>query len=354
MSRQYAGLVLAALASFCAVTGVFLSGTLAGRVSLIPRDENQVLTMTATQASYYSPTGLTVVTGANIEQTETITGIAKSSSSSVAVWNVVTNIWDTTRDQHLEPMVRTLAIDRTTAQLVDCCNANVNGDGLIRQYGVAGYVFPPGTRKQAYDVFDAVLGRPVPVAYSGQGTVDGISAYQFTEDVTAVPVGFSPYSLTNPELYSVHRVYWVDPETGALLNVSVDEDLYLAKTRAWPVTPLLDADLTATPATVAQLAGQDAQVREVIATASTIRVVLLSVGGGLAVIAGCLLARRRRSGAKAGAKAGDPGGGGPRGDGPADGGSEAGDPAGSDDEASGYEPDGYRAWRLQASRGGRA
>jgi hypothetical protein len=348
MSRQDAGLVLAGLASFCVVIGLFLSGALAGRAAVIPRGENQVvevLTMTATGASYFSPTRLVMVTGANIEQTETITGVARPSSSSVAVWNVVTTTSDTTRHQQLEPMVRTLAIDRATAQLVTCCNANINGNALIRQYGVAGYVFPPGTRKQAYDVFDAILGRPVPVAYSGQATVGGIRVYQFTEDVTAAPIGFSPYSLSDPELYSVHRVYWVDPETGALLNVSVSEDLYLAETTTRPVTHLLEADLTATQDTVAGLAGRDAQVRGDLAAAGTTRVVSLSLAGGFALIGGWLLARKGAANAKTGGS-GDASGA----DGSGRGGSGA-DAFGPDGyQAGDYEPDGYRAWRLQASR----
>ena len=331
MSRQFTGLLLAGLASFCAVIGVILSGILAGRATLIPLDEHQVLTMTATGASYYSPTKLVQVTGANIEQTETITGVGSAASSSIAVWSVYTTTWDTTRHQQLEPTARRLAVDRASAQLVSCCSANINGNGLIRQYGVAGYVFPPGTRKQGYDVFDAILGKPVTVAYSGQDMVGGIPAYRFTEDVTAAPVGFSPQNLTNPELYSVHRVYWVDPETGALLNVSADVDLYLDKTSVYPVEHVLAANLTATGATVAGLVSQDARARARIATANTIRAVLFPVAVGLAVIAaGLLLVRRRRAGAK------------------------AGDPEAEDSGARSYEPVGFRAWQSQASRGGGA
>src|SRR5258708_12427100 len=126
---------------------------------------------------------------------------------------------------------------------------------MIRKSGLRWYVFPAGTRRQASDVFDTVLDRPEPAAYSGSGTIDGIPVYRYTEDVTAARAGFSPLSATDPELYSVRESYWVDPQTGAVLAIPAAEDLYLASpAAASPVASrLFDADLVTTPATVPAL-----------------------------------------------------------------------------------------------------
>ena len=64
-------------------------------------------------------------------------------------------------------MTRTFAFDRRTALLVNCCGANVNGDSSIDQRGYLGYVFPIGTQKQTYDVFDTTLNQPDAVRVLG-------------------------------------------------------------------------------------------------------------------------------------------------------------------------------------------
>jgi hypothetical protein len=255
-----------------------------------PLDNPEVLVLTASDASYLSPVTLTEVTDARIVETDTVTPDAGAGSSSVAVWTVTSSDYDTTHRLQLEPVSRTFAIDRTTEQLVSCCGANIDGNPLIRQTGLSGYVFPAGTRRQSYDIFDAVLDRPEPAAYSGSGAIDGVVAYQYTENVTAAPMGFSPLSATSPELYSLRKSYWVDPETGAVLAVAADEDLYLARPAA---SRVFDAHLATTPATVARLVAQDRTARHQGTLARDLRLACLVLAVAAAVIAGYALSRRR-------------------------------------------------------------
>ena len=222
--------------------------------------------MTAADASYFSPTKLTEITGAGVEVIDTFTAVASTGYPAIAIWDVRRSMYDTTNHQQLEPVSRTVVFDRRTAQLINCCGGNINGDALIRQAGIAGWAFPAGTRKQTYYVFDTVLNKPEPATYSGTETVDGIAAYTFTQDIPVAKAGFSPLSPTDPELYSMHRVYWVDPEVGMLLNVTESEDLYLVTpTTGAVVTHLFRADLHTTSATVRRLASQDARSRHQIA-----------------------------------------------------------------------------------------
>jgi hypothetical protein len=260
----------------------------------------ETLVLNASDASYLSPVTLAEVSGARIDETRTLTPDDSAGSSSVAVWAVTTSDDDTAHDQQLEPTSLTFAVDRATGQLVSCCGANIDGNQLIRQSGLSGYVFPGGTRRQAYDIYNTVLGRPEPAAYSGSGTIDGIPAYQYTEDITAARAGFSPLSSTDPELYSARDSYWVDPETGAVLAITSDEDLYLASPAAGSAATtsaagsrLFDADLTTTPATVEQLTAQDRSVRREITVARDLRLACLALALASAVIAWYTLSRRR-------------------------------------------------------------
>jgi hypothetical protein len=293
MTRHVTGLIAAGLAVVFAASAVILGWRAAGRAAGAPLSEQVTATLTATGASYFSPTRLTEVTGANIEVTEAITGATSAGYPGIAIWDVFRSVYDTINHQRLEPMSRTVVFDRKTAELINCCGASINGNGLIQQSGIAGYVFPADVRKQTYDVFDTVLDQPEPFAYSGTDTVDGIPAYRFTENISGAYAGFSPLSSADPELYSIRRVYWVDPETGAVLKVTENEDLYLVNPPTGAaVTHLFRANLSMTPSTVARLASRDARDRNEIALAGTVRILFFCIAGAFAVTAACLLARK--------------------------------------------------------------
>ncbi|HTU72451.1 MAG TPA: porin PorA family protein [Trebonia sp.] len=297
------GLVVAGLAAFFAVLGL-LPGSLAIGPAVPPAlNSPETLVLTASNASYLSPVTLREVSGARIVETRTVTPDDSAGSSSVAVWTVTTSDYDTTHRQQLEPSSRTFAVDRASGQLVSCCGANIDGNLLIRQSGLSGYLFPAGTRTQAYDIFDSVLRRPEPAVYSGSGTIEGIAAYRYTEDITAARAGPSPLSSTDQELYSAADSYWVDPETGAVLAITISEDLSLARpvgaapatggASAPAVADVLNMDLTTDKATVKYLVAQDRSVRHEITLARDLRLACLALAVLLAVAAWYTLSRRR-------------------------------------------------------------
>jgi hypothetical protein len=303
MKRGITGLLLVALAAFFAATAIISGARLAREVTALPGNEDLTVALTATGASYLNPVKLTETAGADITVTDTITGITPASDyDSIAIWNVGQSTTDTTNHRQLEPDTRTVVFDRETADLVNCCDANINGNGLIRQSGIAGYAFPVATRKQSYAVFDTVLNTTEPVRYSGAATVNGVAAYVFTERVTAAKAGVSPLVPTRPEFYSLRQVFWVDPQTGLVLKMDQAEDLYVAHFAKGGapagVTHLFDASLRMTPASVARLVSQDASTRRRIALVADGRTGCFWLAGALAVAAGLSLvpwsALRRR------------------------------------------------------------
>jgi hypothetical protein len=296
VTRQLAGLVLAGLAAFFAVSAALPGWPIAGHSPQASADGHQVQTLTASGATYLDPVTLTDVAGAHIQVTRAITATASTYNSSLASWTVYTTTFDTDRQLQLEPKSRTLVFNRRTAQLVTCCYASINGNGLIRQSGVAGYAFPAGARKQTYQVFDDVLDSPEPFRYAGQGTIDGIPVYRYAESVAAAPAGYLLVPFRDPVRYTAFRVYSVDPETGAVLATTEHEDLYLDQPLAGAsVTRLFDATLSTTPATVAMLARQDQSVRREVVLAARIRLAFAATAGLFAVLAGFLLAGKRNA-----------------------------------------------------------
>jgi hypothetical protein len=297
MTHTLTGLIAATAAACFAAGAVAAGGPLAARANQLPANEYETFTLSATGATYLSPTTLTEVTGASV----TINDIIKPSNSSypsLDIWRLSEITEDTTRHVTLEPETRILVFDDNSAQLINCCGGNINGNGLIQQSGIVGYAFPVGTARQTYQVFDTVTDAPEPATYTGTDTVGGIGTDVFTENLTAVKAGVSALSPSRAQLYTVHRCYWVDPETGLVLKISQDEDLYLAGPGS-PAT-LLKAALSMPAATVAKLARQDASHRNRMKLLAMARLVCLCLAVALALLAGWLLipwpGRRRRPG----------------------------------------------------------
>ena len=309
--RRRVGLVLAGLGTCLIVFAVLMPTWVSSRVLKFPLNEYVTATLTASNASYFSPAKLTEVTGVNMEATYTIKGNAAAGSSSTAVWNQFIYIYDQTNKLPVQTMTRTMAFDRRTAQLIDCCGANVNGDSSVEQSGIVGYVFPIGTQQQTYDVFDTNLNKPMPFDYSGTDTVNGIQAYRFVQVVSptqngtqVVPgslVGESQASVVLPQYYEMRLTYWIDPDTGALLNATEHETLTLRNSQGVPALLLFDANLAMTPASVNGLVALDNSQRSKMTLVTTILPLVTGIVGVIVLIVGILLARRPREDVESGA-----------------------------------------------------
>jgi hypothetical protein len=314
--RRVVGLVLAGLGAALIVFAVLMPTYVSSRVLKFPLNEYETATLTASNVSYFSPTKLTELTGVNMEATYTLKGNAAAGSSSTAVWNEFTYVYDETNKLPFQTLTRTFAFNRRNAQLVDCCGANVNGDSSIRQTGYAGYVMPIGTQKQTYDVFDANLNKPVPFVYAGTGTVNGIQTYKFVENVAATKngsqtlpgslVGQSQATVTLPQYYQMHLTYWIDPDTGALLNVTEDEKLTLEDSTGAQALLLLDANLAATQPSINRVVAQDNSGRSKVSLVSTTLPLVTGIVGVILLIMGIILARRPREDAEAAPSATSP------------------------------------------------
>ncbi len=305
------GLVLAGLGACLIVFAVLTATWVSSRVIKFPLNQYASVLLTGNNASYFSAAKLTEMTGVSMEATYTIKGNAAAGSDSTAVWNQFIYVYDQSNRSPVQTMTRTMAFDRRNALLTNCCGSNVNGDSSVQQRGYVGYVLPIGTQKQTYDVFDTNLSRPEPFTYAGTGTAGGTEAYRFTENVgpiqngtQTVPgslVNMSQASVTLPQYYENHVTYWIDPITGALLNVTQNETLTLrdpSGTRQ--VLLLFSANLAATPESVDGLVAIDDSQLTKLGFVRTLLPLVTGIAGLILLIVGIVFVRRPRHDAEAG------------------------------------------------------
>ena len=100
------------------------------------------------KVSYFSPTLVSEIHGATMRATSTVKGNSSLGTSSTAVWDEFTYLYDTTNKATFQYDTRRFAFDRRTAELVNCCGANVNGNTAIRQSGLVGFLWPFGPSRR--------------------------------------------------------------------------------------------------------------------------------------------------------------------------------------------------------------
>ncbi len=295
--RRDIGMILAGLGTFLIVIAVALPTYIAPRVIKFPLNYYYVAILNSPNTTYFSASKAAEVTGANVQAVYTLRGNASAGNSSTAVWDLFTYVHDTAYPGHagdIQAFPRQFAFDRKTAELRNCCGHNINGT-VVTESGVVGYVFPMGTQKQTYEVFDTTLMRPVPFNYAGTDNVDGIFTYKFTENVPPTKIGFSPLSSTEPEFYAINLTYWVDPDTGAVLKVDEHQQQFLENAITGArTTTLFDGTFTPTPASVAAIVAIDNSGRLKVTMIETILPIVVGVLGAILLVWSVLLGRKRR------------------------------------------------------------
>jgi hypothetical protein len=314
--RRIIGLALAGLGAFLLVAALLARTYVAGQFVKFPLNTYVKTTLIGRDVSYFSPKLVRPVSGATMQVTDTVKGDGAAGNSATAVWDEFTYLYDRTNHVVFSYTTRRAAFDRRTGVLVDCCGANIGGNAAVRQTGLSGYVWPFGTQKQTYDVFDTTLLRPMPFRYTGTGTVHGISVYRFVEHVLPtqsgtqqVPgslVGSSQNLVTLPEYYAATNTYWVDPRTGGVLDSTSNSKQYLRNTVSGKDLMLFNGDLVMTPASVNTAVGLDATGRTELTWFEVIGPLIGVLVGLLALVAGIVLIRMRRGDQPEEARAAEP------------------------------------------------
>jgi Porin PorA len=296
--RRVAGLVLSALGAFLIVLALITRFVIVGEAVKFPLNEKAIATLVASNATYFSPTKLTELSGVTLENTTTVEGDNAAGDSSRAVWNEFSYVYDETNHLTYNYSTERLAFDRRTGELINCCGAAIGTNSSVHLSGL-GFVWPLGAQQQTYQYFDTTLLKPEPMVYSGTAVVDGLSTYKYVETVLGDKIGTlslpgslvhvaGPQSVTLIEDDQSTTTEYVDPATGAPVKAVSNQHLYLQNGGA-EALDLLNAHFVSTPGTVAS-AVSSAKTRDAeIELVSVILPVVFGLVGIILLVMGAIL-----------------------------------------------------------------
>jgi MFS family permease len=302
--RRVSGFVLTLLGAFFLLAAVLLRFWIAPSAVKFPLDEYQVVTLTGT-GSYFSPAEGKELTGVSVRITYTTRGDVPAGNDAAAVWDQFVSVRDVTNSHPISYVTIREAFNRSNASLIQCCGVFVSNpvtgqpNHAVRMSGL-GPVFPPGTQKTTYRLYDTTAARTEPVRYTGTSTIHGIQVYRFVETVPPTRFGTeqvpgsiagepSASNVSLGEYYSGSQVFYVDPVTGGPLATSQHAEVTLRDSTG--VTRLVGSNVTATttPASVQAVVNKDVSGRNAINLASVTLPLIGLIVGLLLLLGGILL-----------------------------------------------------------------
>ncbi|RZT81636.1 DUF3068 family protein [Micromonospora violae] len=240
--------------------------------------------------------------------------LPKELKGDAVIWDVYQTVRRTDNQDVVSQYSTELALDRISGaaaswkeQWLNETGADGTPVGNVKYTGQI-YKFPFGTAKRDYQIFDRDLKRATPAKFLGTEKIKGIEAYRFEQridnEVLNTPessiqtlVGkFAPGAAGGQIVYSNIRTVWVDPVTGAFVNVREQQHKELRPTTGTP-TVLLDADFNYTDDTVSRSVETVKDNRFKIGLISFWGPIVAGVLGLLAVIFGVWLVTRPEGGA---------------------------------------------------------
>ena len=242
-----------------------------------------------------SPDKLAEVTGARLSNKRIVRGDVGAGTDDVAVWDSFNSTIDTADNGVITATQERIALDRVTAQSVQCCGENPRHQGLTLK-------FPFGTEKTTYQFWDGPAQRALPAAYTRTEKLNGVTVYRFEQRIDRLDVGDQeiPGSLAgDPEtpsvqtniVYSNLKTLWVEPATGIIVKAQQDATQVLETQGGEQVLTLLDAVLTYDDATVGRNADDAASGANRLRLLGTILPLVALFLGLVALAAGLVLLR---------------------------------------------------------------
>lgn len=120
------------------------------------------------------------------------------------------------------------AFDGHTSEMLDCCDANVDGEPLTVTDSVMPLKFGFGVEKRDYNYFDSTLMAAPTAKYTGTDEIDGLEVYVFEQvieptqigemEVPGDLVGSDDETFVAPRYYANTRTLYVEPVTGAIVD----------------------------------------------------------------------------------------------------------------------------------------
>ena len=290
------GYVLVFVGLFLLFFGLFERVYSYPRLKKAPLDQYSTPVATGT-GTYFnrSPDKLTEITGAQLKNVRTVRGDVKAGTDEVAVWDSFTSTVDTADQGVITATQERIALDRVTAQSVQCCGENPRHQGLTLK-------FPFDTQKTTYQFWDGPAQRALPAAFTREEKLEGVTVYRFEQRIDRLDVGDqeipgtlagdpdTPSVQTNI-IYSNTKTLWVEPATGIIVKAQQDATQVLEAQGGEQVLTLIDAVLTYDEATVSKNADDASSGANSLRLFGTVLPLVALVLGLIAIGAGLVLLR---------------------------------------------------------------
>jgi hypothetical protein len=249
------GFVLVFVGLFLLFFGLFARVYTYPRLKKAPLDQYSEPVATGT-GTYFnrSPDKLTEVTGAQLRNVRVVRGDVGAGSDEVAVWDSFNSTVDTADNGVVSATQERIALDRVTAQSVQCCGENPRHQGLTLK-------FPFDTKQTTYQFWDGPAQRALPAAFTRTETINGVDVYRFEQRIDRLDIGDQEIpgsvagdpdtpSVQTDIIYSNTKTLWVEPATGIIVKAQQDVTQVLETPGGEQVLTLVDATLTYDEATV--------------------------------------------------------------------------------------------------------
>jgi hypothetical protein len=261
--RRFVGAVLIGLGTLFLVVAVGLPFYVAPAVTKLPYDmqvcpENaegeapadclRPSVAEATGATFLQISNLSIQTG-TLQSTTWVRPQPKATADwqrsgklgdDAIVWDVYSDAkWVEGSSEVVSAYSTSLALHRVSGAAVDWDGQWLDDSNLGRTVAMGNvkyegqiYKFPFGTQQRDYLIYDRDIRRAVPAEFVSVTTVEGLEALHFQQVISNEPVQnvtpatltallgrFAPTATSGKILYSNTREVWIDPVTGAYLNV---------------------------------------------------------------------------------------------------------------------------------------
>jgi hypothetical protein len=218
-------------------------------------------------------------------------------ADSAVVWDVYSQITDTSSNKVVTASSQEIALDRTSGAYADWDGAWADsGDGEESvSFTGHSYKLPFNAEQKAYPFWDDQLGEAVDIEFVATEEVSGLQAYKYEQTIPETKIAYGSLELLQAAFgrgsgdvyYSNTRTIWVEPVTGQFLNVQEQPKLEF---RAGSVSKiLLQGNFSYTEQTKAEAANTIGDNRDQLMLVSQTLPIAAGGAGVLLLLIGIIL-----------------------------------------------------------------
>lgn len=222
--------------TFLLIAGLVTHLYVYDRLAAAPADQESTTVLVGKDATVFDAAALAEMTTDLTTTVRTVGDVAETRKSSTPDGVVVWYSTSSTRSEDGTIRARSTqktAFDARSGEAVDCCGSFLAAGDQGQEVPVARrglvFKFPFSTEKKTYQWWDDQLADPVPMRFAGVEQVRGLRTYRFAGTVPRTRVGgrqlparvlgLPGHGEVNADsMYVNRRVFWVEPNTGAIVD----------------------------------------------------------------------------------------------------------------------------------------